>query len=199
MIRRPPRSTLSSSSAASDVYKRQPIAMTAEVGPDGARPRAVSELKFSLEADAPHMWARWLALQTSLQKLEPDGPLMEQASELVNAAGDAMFRVLDESDEQSHRLNEQMTDLSDAHTLLLERIMEMEEDAAEHKQRYQAALAETTGEIAQLKEAFNTHEAELLAGWGNAKAVCLRRAHLRHVSGMARQWWAGGSVGWRLG
>src|SRR5674536_382770 len=34
MIRRPPRSTLSSSSAASDVYKRQAMAERVSIGPD---------------------------------------------------------------------------------------------------------------------------------------------------------------------
>src|SRR5664280_3281654 len=40
MIRRPPRSTLSSSSAASDVYKRQPVRLT-QPGRHSQRPRAV--------------------------------------------------------------------------------------------------------------------------------------------------------------
>src|SRR5674536_164852 len=37
MIRRPPRSTLSSSSAASDVYKRQPRSPSAAVHPDAGQ------------------------------------------------------------------------------------------------------------------------------------------------------------------
>eukprot|EP00658_Telonema_sp_P-2_P064081 TRINITY_DN52950_c0_g1_i1.p1 TRINITY_DN52950_c0_g1~~TRINITY_DN52950_c0_g1_i1.p1 ORF type:complete len:127 (-),score=34.33 TRINITY_DN52950_c0_g1_i1:107-487(-) len=43
MIRRPPRSTLSSSSAASDVYKRQPY-VEGQLGVEGGAPMAVDKV-----------------------------------------------------------------------------------------------------------------------------------------------------------
>ena len=73
MIRRPPRSTLDRSSAASDVYKRQPQQVTLEGSRRWAKLAQVSEderrTKFpSLEELMPDIYKQLLAAESSLEK-----------------------------------------------------------------------------------------------------------------------------------
>src|SRR5674536_212299 len=80
MIRRPPRSTLSSSSAASDVYKRQPVHL---VRPGGRRPVDTPALAKVVVAPNPvgsaqlvgHRVAGRRGLPAGCRPLRPDVPV----------------------------------------------------------------------------------------------------------------------------
>eukprot|EP00658_Telonema_sp_P-2_P071534 TRINITY_DN60783_c0_g1_i1.p1 TRINITY_DN60783_c0_g1~~TRINITY_DN60783_c0_g1_i1.p1 ORF type:complete len:238 (-),score=77.07 TRINITY_DN60783_c0_g1_i1:33-746(-) len=136
---------------------------------------------------APEMWRRWALLQAEMEKSGTPESVRDMAHDVVRAAGDKLFRVQDQADEDRFNLREETADLADENTELKEQKMAMELDAAELKARYETALQEAHGEISRLKEIGSQEEQNLRERFSKGRANTLRNVHARFAASEARK------------